>query len=194
MVDMLEDCSELEIARNATLQRVGRNVVNLQKVEGMLKFLITYVDISAPASQLHAHLNERSKKISRMPLGRLVEDASKVLFSEVEPPSKIPQTIQEPWFSHSFRVEAGKESVWQWRKDLRLVVRERNRVVHQLLSSFDPHSIASCKTLDVQLEQQRAQISIAFKSVESMVAAMRTSWADMLAEMGSEAARLEKEE
>jgi len=181
MADTPGDLSDLEKARSATLQRIGRNVVNLQKMEGMLKKLMIVGDISAPASQLRAVIKKRIKKISQMSLGRLVEDASKALFAEIEPPSTIPENIQEPWFSFTFKVHGGVDTVHPWRKELRLVVRERNRLIHQMLDSFDPHTVQGCQAFDELLEAQRAQISVAYSAVESLLIAVREAIADIIA-------------
>ena len=47
----IEDVSEAESARAAMLRRVGRNLVNAQRIELMLKLLLT-VKFSAPLGEI----------------------------------------------------------------------------------------------------------------------------------------------
>jgi hypothetical protein len=71
---------DLEVERNATLQKIGRNVVNLQKLEAMLKYLLVVSDHTAPASTFSSELAKRKELIGRMPMGVLVEKATREVF------------------------------------------------------------------------------------------------------------------
>jgi uncharacterized protein (DUF952 family) len=172
---------ELEAERNAALQKIGRNVVNLQKVEAMLKFLLLVSDQTVPASMFSAEHVKRAKRIARMPMGELVERTAKGVFFREEVKSKIPVDIQEPWLSLSFAIESDDATRLAWRKNLRRVVQERNALIHKLLAKFDPHSIESCKSLSAALDEQRARLSDAYSSVESMFKAAREGLADIAA-------------
>lgn len=170
---------ELEAARNLALQKIGRNVVNLQKMEAMLKFLLLVSDHTAPASTFSAEHAKRALRIARMPMGELVERAAKGLFVGEQVRSKIPADIQEPWLSFNFVIESDDATRIAWRKNMRSVVQERNALVHKMLAKFDPHTVESCKSLSATLDEQRARLSDAYSSVESMFKAAREGIADM---------------
>jgi hypothetical protein len=86
-------------ARDLTLQRIGRNVVNFQKMEAMLKFILTVANFSAPASKLQTHLETQAKHLRTKPMGHLVERAARALHAQAQ---AAPPDITEIWFSHSF--------------------------------------------------------------------------------------------
>jgi hypothetical protein len=175
-----------EKVRNATFQRIGRNVVNLQRMERLLKFLLVFGDICAPKSQLKAHIKARKKRFSKCTLGELIKIAPQAIFASETRRSTVPTDIKEPWVSFFFEVEAGKEAIQEWHKQISFVVKERNRLIHGLLGPYHPQSIKSCRALDAKLEKQSAQIEIAYKSVASMVVAVREVFADFAAGKGEE--------
>ena len=75
--------------------------------------------------------------------------------------------------SVSILLEGGKDQARIWKKEMALVVRERNALVHKMLSHFDPYSLASCETLSAALDEQRERITPAFLQLEALVVAMR---------------------
>jgi hypothetical protein len=173
---------ELEVERNAALQKIGRNVVDLQKLEAMLKFLLLASDHTAPVSTFSAEHAKRAKRIARMPMGELVERAANGVFFTQEVKSKIPVDIQEPWLSLSFAIESDDATRLAWRRDLRRVVQERNALIHKVLAKFDPHAVESCRSLSAALDEQRKQLIDAYSSVESMFKAAKEAIAEIAAE------------
>lgn len=172
---------DLEEARNSALQKIGRNVLNLQKLEAMLRYLLLVSDNTAPASTFSAEHAKRAKRIARMPMGELVERAAKDIFVSQEEKSKIPAGIQEPWLSFRFSIESDDATRLEWRKNLRKVVQERNALIHKMLSNFDPHAVESCRALSAVLDEQRARIIGPYASIESMFKAARDGLADIAA-------------
>jgi hypothetical protein len=85
----MKSTPELEAERNAALQKFGRNAVNLQKLEAMLKFLLLVSDHTAPVSTFSAEHAKRAKRIARMPMGELVERTAQGAFRQ--PRSEIRQ-------------------------------------------------------------------------------------------------------
>jgi hypothetical protein len=56
---------------------------------------------------------------------------------------------------------------------LRAIVRERNKLVHQWLASFDPNSLESCETLGIALDEQNAIVRPEFDALRAIVLALR---------------------
>ena len=48
----MKESTSLTDLRNDVLRKIGRNVVNLQKMEGMLKFLISMQSLSGAPSEI----------------------------------------------------------------------------------------------------------------------------------------------
>ena len=163
---------EASAARDETLRKIGRNVANFQKMEVMLKFVLATSNFSTSISKAKEHLETRVKDLRKASLGTLVEDGAKALHSEAP---AIPPDTMEPWFAHSFSlVESGSELV-EWRREMRRVVRERNALIHTMLTSWNPHSVESCRALCEELDAQRERTRPAYEHLQSVAIAIRES-------------------
>jgi hypothetical protein len=60
----MDDASAVDQARTATLRRIGRTLVNVQRIELMMKFLLQ-ANFSAPAGAAEVHFAKRKEKGSR---------------------------------------------------------------------------------------------------------------------------------
>jgi hypothetical protein len=165
-------------ARDTALQKVGRNVVNFQKMEAMLKFILVFSNFSTPISRTKEHLAKRARRVRKIPMGVLVTEASKALHDEPPPGPEDPQEI---WFSHSFTLGDGHSDPRMWRKAMRDVVKERNKLIHLMLASFNPSSIESCNALCAALDEQRERIIPAYEHLQSIVAAIRETHKELAA-------------
>lgn len=164
--------SDVSAARDLTLQKIGRNVVNFQKMEAMLKFILTVANFSVPVSKVQAHLETKAKHLRSKPMGQLVESAAKNLHSEAP---AMPPDISEIWIGHSFSLSEGGSQFPDWRCEMRKVVRERNNLLHHMLASWSPHSIESCQALCGLLDVQRERMLPAYEHLETIVKAIRES-------------------
>jgi hypothetical protein len=163
-------------ARNLTLQKIGRNVVNFQKMEAMLKFILTVANFSVPLSTAQSHLRGQSKRVRKRSMGQLIEQAAKTLHSDAP---KAPPDIKEIWISHSFSLKEGGSKIADWRREMRRVVKERNALIHHMVASWNPHSSKSCSVLCEELDQQRERILPSYNHLESVVSAIRESHGDL---------------
>jgi hypothetical protein len=59
----------VDAARDLALRKIGRNVVNFQKMEVMLKFIVTFANFSVPMSQIVEHLQAALKNVRKAPMG-----------------------------------------------------------------------------------------------------------------------------
>jgi hypothetical protein len=72
IIDMTQP-SDLVTLRDEALRKVGRNVVNFQKVEACLKYLIAVSDVQTTKDGLSAKHKKPTATIQRLPLGHLSE-------------------------------------------------------------------------------------------------------------------------
>jgi hypothetical protein len=158
-------------ARDLTLQKIGRNVVNFQKMEAMLKFILRVANFATPASKSQEHLETQAKLHRTKPMGHLIDLAAKALHGET--PS-IPKDAREIWVTHSISLSDGSQ-LKQWRKEFRRVVRERNALIHRMLATWNPSSVESCHALCEELDTQRERILPAYEHLQSIVKAIRES-------------------
>jgi hypothetical protein len=169
----MNDSLKIETARNTTLQKIGRNVVNLAKMEAMLKELLRFCDFTSTAEFLSKNAAARIKKVARMPMGALVDEAPKSLFFENAREAKETRDMFDPTFSFAFSIEGSKEMVETWHAEMKFVVEERNTLIHRALARFDPNSLESCEALSAQLDEQRARMLRPCQWLESTVLAYR---------------------
>lgn len=141
-----------EIADEA-LRKIGRNVVNFQKMEGMLKVLVAGADFSGPIDEIQSIVEKKRKATSKKPMGQLSDEFIKSIYSESDL-EESPQDSNKTWISFSFRVENGEKLVPGLRKTHRFIVSERNRLIHKMLTDFDASSTDSCKQLISELDVQ----------------------------------------
>jgi len=179
--------SDVAIARDLTLQKIGRNVVNFQKMEAMLKFILTVANFSVPITKTQSHLEGQAKRVRNNPLGQLVEKAARQLHSD---PPKPPPDIAEMWVSHSFSLKDGGSRLADWRREMRRVVKERNALIHRMLATWNPRSIDSCSALCKKLDEQRERIIPAYSHLESVVAAIRESHQELARDADQIVARI----
>jgi hypothetical protein len=163
---------DISSSRDLTLQKIGRNVVNFQKMEAMLKFILTIANFSVPASKIQTHLETQAKHLRAKPMGHLVDRAAEALHAKAQ---SAPPDINEIWFSHSFSLSEGHSQLSDWRREMRRVVRERNALIHRMLALWNPNSVDSCRNLCEELDAQRERMLPAYKHLESVVKAIRES-------------------
>lgn len=167
---------DIVATRDLVLQKIGRNVVNFQKMEAMLKFILKFANFTTPISETKSRLLLQANSVRKHPMGELVEKAAKALHSE---PPMAPPDIKEIWVSYSLNLSESGSDIREWRREMRRIVKERNLLIHHMLVSFNPHSPESCQALSVQLDEQRERILQAYEHLESLVTAMRDAHRDL---------------
>ena len=154
------------VARDEAYQKIGRNVVLLQKMEAMLKALLTVSSYSHPVSKLSENVSKRASEIGAYTLGQAVERAAKAL--KAKPPAPPGYSITEPWISFSISFEGKAWGINDWRKEMRQVVKDRNHLIHQAAASLNPNSFESCKALSVEVDKQWNRVQPAYNELSVM--------------------------
>ena len=145
--------SEIEHRKNATLQKIGRNVVVFSRLEYQLTGLVRNTRISGPLSKWSEPNAAIARKAPNRSLGRLAEELWRNLFTE--PPLALDsESIEEPWVTHSLRLEIEKPDQKRWKRSLDSLVAGRNNLIHKKLPKIDFNSVDACETLDRELDQQ----------------------------------------
>jgi len=84
---------------NETLRKIGRNVVNFQKMEAMLKHLLAHSNVQGCVSNLTEVLGTRVASYAKQPMGKLANAFVKsTCFSSVKT-VEGPEDLAEPWVS-----------------------------------------------------------------------------------------------
>jgi hypothetical protein len=166
--------SDLDSLQKDVLIGIGRNVLNLQKMEGMLKYLVLSVQSTVPvenAEKVIENIEKRKKTISNRSLGLLAGDFVRSLRSGHSGTEEQPAQIEVATVSTSITFEDGN-FVDELEASLRSIVEERNELIHNKLAAFDPKSPESCRNLAKELEEQRQRIKPKFKELAAICTAV----------------------
>ena len=159
---------ELAVARDEALRKIGRNVVNFQKVEACLKYLIAVSDVQTTKDGLSAEQRRRTAKTQRLPFGQLSEAFYQTIYG-AEPLEVAPKSGTDISMSTSFRVEADAATVKRQKRTLSALVAERNRLIHRDLSGFDHNSISSCHGLISMLDEQNVRVLSQLEELATLI-------------------------
>ena len=174
--------AERDDLQDQVLRGIGRNVLNLQKMEGMLKFILSSTgkigstnDMTQPGKNLEQSIKSRTKTINRLPMGRLAEALSQVLRTEQEGQQKTASDSDRFSIDVSFSIE-DEDFTNDLSQALGEIVGERNNLIHKRLIRFDPNSIESCRDLIKELDEQRARIKPQFEALSAICLSLKESF------------------
>ena len=159
--------------RDEALRKIGRNLVNFQRFERALKWVIVRSDLRGSASQLASAHRAKEEDTERKPMGWLVEELFKTVYSS-DARSRDPSADgNEAWMSFSFRLELDRDSIRARKRELSSLVKERNVLIHKALASFDPESPESCQQLISMLDAQNDKLEPHYRSLVRTIDQMR---------------------
>lgn len=159
-------------AKNAVFQKIGRNIVNFQKMEKMLKVLDAHCEVSAPLSDLD-RIRRTARKIERQPMGVLADHFVRSAYSDEARVPGEAENSRDIWISYSIRFELSGSSGTAAREALAGVIEERNLLIDQWLFDLDPGSIDSCTKLSDQLDAQHSRIWPQFEALALMIGVLK---------------------
>ena len=149
------------------LRKIGRNVLNFQKIEGMLKFLVIHSNFKSPVSKIAETLKERKKNFEKQSLGSMAREYFKSFSTNMDHIHEYPEDRDEPWCSFSFTINSEDGDLSQEKAAFSFLISERNRLIHQMLTGYNPDSIESCNALILELDKQHELIDTHYKSVRA---------------------------
>jgi hypothetical protein len=154
----MEDLNGLTAYLDAVLRKIGRNVLLFQQLESILKFLAAAQHPSTPLSKAQLAREERAESIRIKSLGQVAGQVVEELFSSSHAESSAPVEIIEPWLGFSFRIEGDPADLEESRRRIKMLIDERNKLVHHLLSRWNLSEAESCNALSIELDQQRLRV------------------------------------
>ena len=180
---MEEEKSEL---RKQALQKIGRNVLNFQRMEKAIKSLIVASNLQGHASDLAEIHRKKSEWVDRRSMGVLVDEFLKTVYASELPTAEPPPSddpSSEIWLSFSLRVERDEQHIKALREAWLRVVHERNALIHQMLWAFDPSSPEHCQDLISKLDEQNERLGPYYDWVMQMHSGLRNFQQELLANL-----------
>jgi len=180
---MEEERSEL---RDQALQKIGRNVLNFQRIEKALKSLIIASNIRGHASDLAKIQRNRFERVDKSSMGLLVGEFLNLVYANDLPNAEPPRSddsSSEIWISFSLRVQRDEQYIREQREAWSRVVEERNALIHQRLWAFDPNSDESCRSLISSLDEQNERLGAQYELVMQMLGRVQSLQQEILANL-----------
>lgn len=162
--------SELDlINRDEVCRKIGRNLLNFQKIELMLKHLITYGRMSGYMSEFKENQERRAVAVHKQTMGKLAGQFIENTFLELGDSPRSTTKPKEPYFSFSFTVDVDANFYESKKQALKSLVDDRNDFIHHLLPRFNPDSIDSCLEIEQYLDQQRERLIPEYDHLKSLI-------------------------
>ncbi len=148
---------DLQERRDSALRKIGRNVVNFQRLEVALKSLIPTINMAGTLNDLALAPARRARELRKKSLG---EVASAFHAEVLGPPASTSPTTSPDlaYLTVELRLESDSLDVQERKRALMALVRERNRLVHSQLSEFNLDSVEDCERLSALLDEQNPRI------------------------------------
>lgn len=160
---------ELQSEQNKVLRKIGLNVLHFQRMEAILKYLVSRSKLEGSIESLKDIHDKQVDTVSRQSMGNLVKALFTSVYSDNENSYKELTEITEAQFAFSFTVKASNDVIKQRRASLERIVQERNNLIHQMLSDFDQTSIQSCRNLNEKLDEQAERLKPEYKALLDLV-------------------------
>jgi len=153
----MEPEEKLETLKNEVLRKIGRNMLNFQNIEGMLKFLVANGTFSGYISELELNKQKKAETIRKQTMGQLIGQHLENTYTDKKNIEPLVD-LEETHFSFQFNVECEKSHYENKKQALALLVDQRNDLIHHLIPKFNPNSIESCLEIEQYLEQQHKKL------------------------------------
>lgn len=168
----MSDSTAMSELKELALRNIGRNVVNFQKIEGMLKMLLSHSNFRSPVSKVQETIESRQKEFERQSLGNLTKEYFKSFGKSMEHVHAVPEVRDEPWISLSFTIDNEEGHLPLQKAAISFLVSERNRLIHQMLVRFNPESEESCRALIHELDEQNEMVKREYSNLQATLKAV----------------------
>jgi hypothetical protein len=172
---------EIKELQDVAFRKIGRNLVNFQQLERLLKLIIVRSDVQGCASELAKILRDKDKNIDCKTLGLLVRDFFQSVYSNRLSYDGSLNDVDDVWVSICVTVKSN--SIEHQERQLRELVKERNLLVHGLLAHFDLDSVENCEKLIHLLDDQVDRLEPQYQSLMDIIGSMKVVQQEVLKQL-----------
>ena len=165
----MDNDQDLTTIRDEVFQKIGRNLVNFQRIEFMLKHLIANGQVSGHISEFKKIQEKKIEGVKKKTLGTLVGEFVETTFQSSDTSPEPTTELKEPYISFSFSVGADTDFYESKKRELKSLVDDRNDLIHHLLPRFNTESIDSCLEIRDYLDQQRERLIPEYEYLKSTI-------------------------
>lgn len=170
------------------LRKIGRNVLLFQQIEGILKYLIASHRMDGAASDYVERQKMRANKVQNQMMGNLVKRYTDDILSDAGESSYEPEEITQVWISTSFTITGDNNFYESQRANMKLVVDERNDLIHHFLPRWQPDSVEHMAAAVSYLDQQQEKVMPMFEHLNSVSETMKYAFREMAEFLASDEA------
>lgn len=148
---------DIKSLQDEVLRRVGRNLLLFQQIEGLLKFLLSNHKASGFPDDFKERQQKKADTINRNMFGLLVDKYCTEVLNDAG--VEVPEDEGPPgWLSISFRIHSDADFVAAMRRDMKLMIEQRNELVHGFLPRWLPDTPEKLEETLAYLELQREKV------------------------------------
>lgn len=172
---------DLKTVQDETLRKVGRNVLYFQRMEAMLKYLISRSSLQGTTKTLKTNHDKNVAAVSNQTLGNLVKGLFDSVYSDPANAAPSDEMIEKGSFSFSIKIQNDQASIDAQRDELSRIVQERNDLIHKQLVKLDTESIQSCQELGVILDEQLERLKPWYSFLQTVGLSLQAYGKELLA-------------
>ena len=184
---MQEKISDIQTSRDALLRRIGRNVVNFQYLEEVLRSMIPSLANEGTLTNFHSNLTLSTRKQKKASLGTLAGTfLDGIFYKPTADDLDTKYSSTEISMRVGFQIETTPEHAAERKRSLLKLVSQRNRLVHQDVLGVDLESVEQCAILSARLDEQNDQIREQLQYFTTMRKTQREGYAVLVKFMQSD--------
>jgi hypothetical protein len=181
-----ERASHKKILGDEVLRKIGRNVLLFQQIEGLLKFLVANHNFDGSTTDFAERRKEWVEAVQGMTMGVLKQHYTDGILSDAGESTKEPEESAQSWISVTFRLNAKSEFYNSQGASLKLMVNERNDLIHHFLPRWQPESLEHLSAATSYLDQQREKVLPMFEHLKFVAESMQETRQAMADFLGSD--------
>jgi predicted RNA binding protein with dsRBD fold (UPF0201 family) len=149
---------DIETVRAEALRKLGRNIVNFSKIEGILKYLLSISQLEGTKETIPEQFRRNQASIHKQTLGKLVQELHKNVIVDASR-AEITTASSDSEIAFYFKVTySNPDFLESQKRALSDIVFERNKLIHQDLALLDTSSVEECRKLISLLDEQNPRL------------------------------------
>jgi hypothetical protein len=149
---------DIEVVRTEALRKSGRNIVNLSKIEGLFKFLLSVSRIEGNAEEIQKQVDSNSTKLHKQTLGKLIQKFYKDVLVNTNQMDNLTTSSTSGMTSYIKVAYDDADSLEARKRSLSDIVTERNNLIHHDLAALDTTRIEDYQRLIQRLDEQNPRL------------------------------------
>ncbi|BDT67442.1 hypothetical protein os1_16180 [Comamonadaceae bacterium OS-1] len=155
-MDEREEAEKSEALGDEVLRKLGRNLLLCQQVEALLKTLVAQHYVDGTSEDFSQRQQHKVEKVQNQTMGQLVGQYSDGILEGKPLPDK--EMATDVWMSFRFTQTGSPDFHATQLANLKMVVDERNALVHHFLPRWQPASPQGMAAASAYLDQQHEKL------------------------------------